>query len=157
MMQLLLDWLSGLLVYQLLTPLFAIIMIFVLISRKMRRDVTTSGFVLGLIIWAGASFVSLFPDFTIGLLGFLGIREGVRVLTFFGMIVLSFAIYKNILHVDKVEQEITQLTRAIALREMRIPSSRGDVGAASGATYTHSSIDTTHTTGTTHTTDTIDS
>jgi hypothetical protein len=49
------------------------------------------------------------------LLSFIGIVEGVRVLIFFGFMVLFFAVYRLLIHVEKLEHDVTVLTRELAL------------------------------------------
>lgn len=115
----LMNWINSLSFYQFLTPLFSLVMMSMLISRKLRHEVSTPGFLMGGTIWIGVAVVSLFPDRSMEALSFLGIKEGVRVLIFFGFIVLSFTSYKLLLHVDRLEQEITTLTRAFAKRELK--------------------------------------
>lgn|GEM_PF-4345385 len=115
----LLDWLNSLLFYQFLTPLFSLVMMSMLVSRKLRHEVSTPGLLLGGAIWLGVALVSLFPDRSMEALSFLGIKEGIRVLIFFGFIVLSFTCYKLLLQVDRLEQEITTLTREFAKSELK--------------------------------------
>jgi hypothetical protein len=93
-------------------------MIAILVSRKSRHEISNSTFVLGAIIWVGAAAVSIFPNYAISLLSFLGIKEGIRTLIFFALIVLSFAVYKLILHVDLLDRDITRLTRAMAMKDL---------------------------------------
>ena len=112
------NWATSLTLYQLLTPAFATLMVFSLCSRKMRRNISTGSFLLGILIWVGAAFVALFPDFSLHTLTLLGIREGIRALIFFGMLVMAFTIYTLILHTDKIDRELTLLARDIALKEL---------------------------------------
>ena len=104
--------------YQFFTPLMSVLMIAILISRKMRRQVSNLGFLFGLIIWLGVALISLFPDAFINIFTLLGIKEGVRAIIFFAIIILSLATYNLILHTDKLEQEITLLTRELAMRDL---------------------------------------
>jgi len=101
--------------YQLLTPALALVVIASLVSRRRRGEIGKPAFFLGLFIWVGAAAGSLFPDQIMGLLGFMGIIDRVRILIFFGFMVLFFAVYRLILQVEKLDHQVTTLTRELAV------------------------------------------
>jgi small membrane protein len=73
-------------------------------------------FVLWTILWTGIIIVVLFPNILTIPAKLLGIGRGVDVLVYFGIIVLFYSVYRIYSKIERLEQEITSLTRANALK-----------------------------------------
>jgi small membrane protein len=73
-------------------------------------------FIMWAILWIGIIIVVLFPNILSLPARLLGIGRGVDVLVYFGIIILFYSIYRIYSKIERLEQEITSLTRASALR-----------------------------------------
>jgi hypothetical protein len=87
------------------------------IQRFRQRKIGTAEFLLWLLLWLGASVVVLFPDSTMVVARSFGIGRGADLVLYVSIIVLFYLIFRMQVHLEEVNREITQIVRAIALRE----------------------------------------
>jgi len=105
--------------YQLLVPLFSVIMIAKAVSQFMRHKRTLRELLVLCFIWAGISIVAVFPDFSMHWLStFTGIKSGINALIFFVLVVLVYGLLQLLIKMEDNERVMTELVRKIALREL---------------------------------------
>jgi small membrane protein len=75
-------------------------------------------FILWTIVWIGIIVVVLFPNILTLPAKLLGIGRGVDVLVYFGIIILFYSVYRIYSKIERLEQDITSLTRSNALAGM---------------------------------------
>lgn len=103
--------------YQLLVPLFSIIMIAKTVSQFMHHKRTLRELLVLCFIWAGISIVAVFPDFCMHWLStFTGIKSGINALVFFVLVVLVYGLLQLLIKVEDNERVMTELVRKIALK-----------------------------------------
>src|SRR5512139_3937589 len=102
--------------YQLLVPLFAVLMIAKAVSQFLRRRRTLRELFVLCTIWSGVSLVAVFPDFSMHWLSKLtGIKSGFYALIFFTLVVLVYGFLQLLIKMEDNERTLTELVRKIAL------------------------------------------
>ena len=105
--------------YQLLVPLFAVLMIAKAVSQFLRRRRTLRELFVLCAIWSGVSLVAVFPDFSMHWLSKLtGIKSGFYALIFFTLVVLVYGFLQLLIKMEDNERTLTELVRKIALTEL---------------------------------------
>jgi len=106
-------------VYQILVPLICLLMILKAGSHYLRKDKTLREFIAWFLFWGLIATVALYPELTTYLAGVLGIKSNVNAVVFTALGILSYLCFKLVVIVERSEQEITKLTRAIAVEEYK--------------------------------------
>lgn len=83
-------------------------------------DVSVGQFVLWVVVWVGAAVVVLKPNLTSQLAAFVGIGRGADLVVYATMAVLVFAVFRLMARLEKMNKEITVLTRAVALKNEKL-------------------------------------
>jgi len=104
-------------IYQLLTPLFAVLMLLKGISRLRRGEMSTRKFILWILVWSGISILALFPDFAEIAADLTGLKSGINALIFFGFIFLFYLTFRLFITVEHLEREITNIVRKKAIED----------------------------------------
>jgi hypothetical protein len=105
--------------YQLLVPLFAVLMIAKAVSQFFRHRRTLRELFVLCLIWSGVSLVAIFPDFSMHWLSLLtGIKSGFNALIFFNLVVLVYGFLQLLIKMEDNERILTELVRKIALSEL---------------------------------------
>lgn len=102
---------------QLLTPLFCLVMVLRAVSRFRRREQTIRELLVWLVVWVGIASVSVYPSVSDVMPAFIGIKSGVNVLIYFGMVVLFYGLFRLVVKVEELEYRISEMNRKIALGE----------------------------------------
>lgn len=82
-----------------------------------QRKIGTLIFLLWLILWAGVAAVVLFPESAVVLARLLGIQKATDLALYLAVILILFLIFRVYVRLEKVDREITQIVRAVALRD----------------------------------------
>lgn len=102
--------------YQLLVPLFALLMMAKAISRFLRHVMTGRELAVWVTIWVGISLVALFPDTAISWFAYVtGIKSGINALIFFALVMLLWGFLRVYVMLEDHERQLTELVRKIAL------------------------------------------
>ena len=101
---------------QLLTPLFCLVMLFRALSRFRRREQTVRELLVWFVVWIGIASVSVYPPVLDVMPAFIGIKSGVNVLIYFGMVVLFYGLFRLVVKVEELEYRISEMNRKMALR-----------------------------------------
>lgn len=112
--------LSGLSVYQLLVPLFSVLMIAKAVSRFKRRSITVRELIVWVLVWGGLSFTALFPDFVMHWLSVVtGIKSGFNAIIFFLLVIIIYWMLNLQITKEEHERELTEIVRKLALRDFQ--------------------------------------
>ncbi len=71
-----------------------------------------------IIVWGGMASVSLFPSLTNQLAKFIGIEGNINAVVLIGFLLVFLIIFKILSVVERIEQDITRLTRREALKKI---------------------------------------
>ncbi|KKP36571.1 MAG: hypothetical protein UR27_C0017G0017 [Candidatus Peregrinibacteria bacterium GW2011_GWA2_33_10] len=70
-------------------------------------------------VWGGVIFIIFWPNLTDKFADFLGIKRGIDVFVYFGIIVLFYLIFRSYIKIEEMEREITKLVRKMAIKELK--------------------------------------
>ncbi len=87
------------------------------ILRYRQRKIGTVAFLLWLVLWTGAAGVIMFPMSTVILARILGIGRGADLVLYTSLIVTLYLLFRLYVRLEQVNREVTQIVRALALRE----------------------------------------
>ncbi len=106
----------------LLEILVSIFVIFA-ISRSILRLRTGSEslkeFFLWLVVWAGALVIAWFPKITAIPALILNVERGIDVIIYVSLVALFYSVYRIYSKIETIEQEITALTRYLAIDKLK--------------------------------------
>jgi len=106
-------------IYQLLVPLFALLIIAKSISRLRRGEQNLHEFLIWLVIWGAVSYVALFPSGVVEFVARItGFKNGIFAIIFFALIILFYIVFTQLLAIEKLEREITAIVRNDALKKI---------------------------------------
>ena len=104
--------------YQVLSPLLAIIMVCRLISQFRRREVRIVNFTMQLAFWGIITAVSLNPYFFVrGFEKLTGFKSGITGMMFLGILILGLLVFHLLQENEKRMSEITKLVRLMAMKD----------------------------------------
>ncbi len=101
------------------------------ILRYRQRKIGTVAFLLWLVLWTGAAAVIMFPMSTVILARILGIGRGADLVLYTSLIFTLYLLFRLHVRLDQVNREVTQIVRALALRERTPRHSEDDHQRAS--------------------------
>ena len=102
-----------------LAPLLALIMMAKAYSGWRRGERTGRELLIWITIWGGIGAFGLFPKLADFLPPIIGLKSGVNVIIFLSLILVFSLIFKLFTIVESIDQKLTDLTRAIALKEVQ--------------------------------------
>ena len=106
-------------IYQLLTPLFACLMLLKGISQLKRGEISVRKFILWILIWGGISLIALNPSFVQLAADITGLESGINALIFFSFIFLFYLVFKIFTIIEKIERDLTGMVRKKALEDFK--------------------------------------
>ena len=101
------------------------------ILRYRQRKIGTVAFLLWLVLWTGAAAVIMFPMSTVILARILGIGRGADLVLYTSLIITLYLLFRLHVRLEQVNREVTQIVRALALREGTPRHSKDDHQRAS--------------------------
>ena len=110
----------GLHLYQLVIAILALAMIYQGFIRYIRREAsqTLLKFLVRLVIWGGMVTVILFPDITNWFAKIIGLQGNVNAVVLTGFLFVFLIIFKLLSSIERLEKQISVLTRQDALEDM---------------------------------------
>lgn len=108
---------SWLLPIQLILVLFLFFALSRVVLRLKDGGISFGGFLFWFALWALAIITVLQPDFTTFLARKIGIGRGVDAIIYISIAVLFYLIFRVNVMIENLREEITKLTREIALKE----------------------------------------
>ncbi|MCR4312309.1 MAG: DUF2304 domain-containing protein [Candidatus Uhrbacteria bacterium] len=97
---------------------FAIFAIVRTHGQYMKRQVSKYWFIAWTGLWAVVVFVALAPEATDILARVAGVERGADLLVYTAIVVLSYAVYRLMVRQQKLNEEITDLVRTIAIERV---------------------------------------
>lgn len=94
--------------------LFAVIKV---ISRYRAGDLTAVEMAMWVIFWIAAGVVVILPDSTFYLARLVGIGRGADLIVYLSLALLFFMFFRLMVRLEKMERNMTRLTRKISLDE----------------------------------------
>ncbi len=104
-------------ILQILITLFALFAVSRSYLRFRRNTESMWEFLLWIVVWGSIVVVVFVPEITQIPANILGIGRGIDVVVYLSIVFLFYSIYRTYAKIEKVEQDITSLTRELALKE----------------------------------------
>lgn len=95
----------------------AVLFMTIAILRYRQRRIGTLPFFLWLSLWIGAAVVILFPATTAVIARLVGIGRGADLVLYLSVILLLYLLFRVVVRLERMDREITQIVRTLALRE----------------------------------------
>ena len=92
------------------------------IQKYKQREVHLLEFLFWILIWIGAAVTISFPETTQFLADLLGIGRGADLILYFGLTFAFYLILRIHLALDHLEQQLTEVVRAVALSSLKAPT-----------------------------------
>lgn len=80
-------------------------------------DLSIQGLLYWIVFWLAAAVVVIKPDATFYFAKMLGIGRGADLVVYLALVLLFFLVFRLMTTVERQKKEITELTRAVALRD----------------------------------------
>ncbi|MEL6672427.1 MAG: DUF2304 domain-containing protein [Bacteroidota bacterium] len=103
-----------------LLPLLVLLLI--VFTKRLRKQVLLKGVFICIIL--ALMVLTVFPDVTTTLANWVGVGRGVDLVFYFGMLGLSVSCLFLYLRSVRLEEQLTELARTIALQEADSPSEK---------------------------------
>ncbi|MDO8869898.1 MAG: DUF2304 family protein [Methanobacteriaceae archaeon] len=104
-------------IYQYLGVLIGILAVIIAIIRFRDGKTSSSMLIFWIVIWSLISLLSVFPETTTIFANLFGIGRGLDLILILGLIASYYLIFKLYTLIEKLEMEITELVRQIALNQ----------------------------------------
>ena len=104
---------------QIIVSIFLILIIIKTLARKKSKELSLKETIAWLIVWIGTGIIFWFPQYTTRIANILGIGRGADLITYSAIIVLAYLIFRIFIHLDRIEKNITKLTREDALDNVK--------------------------------------
>lgn len=102
---------------QIVLFVLAVLALILVIRRYRQQRIGTLALFLWLTLWVGVAVVILFPDITMVVADVLGIGRGVDLVLYLGFILVFYLLFRMGVRMERMDREITQIVRALALKE----------------------------------------
>ncbi len=105
--------------YQVVVVVIASVMIFQGIKEFVKREAgqTVLKLMVRLIVWGGMALISVYPNFSWYLSKIIGIEDNINAVIVTGFLFVFLIIFKLLSAIEKLEQNISEITRKEALNE----------------------------------------
>lgn len=107
--------------YQFIIAALSLFMIFSGFSRYLSHSKGQTGvkLLVRLVVWGGMMSVALFPKITYSLARVIGIEGNINAAILTGFLLIFLIIFKVLSVIERIEYQITQLTRQEALNNIK--------------------------------------
>lgn len=114
--------------YQVVIVGISSVMLFQGIKDFVRRETgqTFLKLLIRLIVWGGMALVAIYPDFTTLMARVIGIEDNVNAVILTGFLLVFLIIFKLLSAIEKIEQNISELTRKDALSCLQDDTAAGE-------------------------------
>jgi small membrane protein len=104
---------------------FVLIALTKAISSYKQRGLRTLDFIFWTLVWIGTASIIIFPEATSFVAHLLGIGRGADLIVYTSLLIGFYLIFRIHLTLGRLEQEITEIVRAIALERLTEPANTG--------------------------------
>lgn len=106
-------------VIQIVVLLFAVFAFSRALLRYKEGKITGKELFFWSIVWLAVIVVVVLPWTTTVLASMLGIRRGVDLMVYLGVLVLFYLVFRVYVKLEQVEQEITKVVREVAIKKKK--------------------------------------
>lgn len=87
------------------------------VGRFVSKDLSFSATVGWLVFWIAAGVVAVWPDSTFIVARTVGVTRGADLVVYAALVVLFFVAFRSMVRQEKLQRDITTLTRALTLSD----------------------------------------
>ena len=102
-------------IYQFIVILLAIAFIAFVINRVRYNKSTVPTLILSILMWVVIIFFAFAPRMSDPLAGYFGFDRGVDLLIIIGLFISLYAIFRLYVHIESLENQLTDLVRQLAI------------------------------------------
>ena len=99
----------------------ALIFVLFALSRAFLRhrdnEISVFELILWSVIWAGVLIIAFIPDVTFILSRIAGIQRGIDAIIYISIVFLFYMLFRAYVRMEKIEQNITEMVRQVALMD----------------------------------------
>lgn len=114
--------------YQVVVPLFSLLMITYAWNLVFRQKKTIWEGILWTIFWASIAYISLFPSSLQALSALTGIKKNENAATITAIGVIFFILFYVIMRIEELEQRLVKMIRTKALRDAGVATGDDNPG-----------------------------
>ena len=103
---------------QIIVSIFLLLIIIRTLNKRKTKELSLKETIAWLIIWIGIGIVFWFPQYTTKIANILGIGRGADLITYLAIIILAYLMFRIFIRLDKMEKNITKITRKDALENV---------------------------------------
>ncbi len=105
--------------YQIVVVVISSVMLFQGIKEFAKREAgqTVLKLLVRLVVWGGMALIAVYPDFTWFLSKVIGIEDNINAVMLTGFLFVFLIIFKLLSAIEKLEQNISEITRKESLHE----------------------------------------
>ena len=105
--------------YQIVVVLLSSILLFLGITAFVPREAgqTFLKLLVRIVVWGGMALVAVYPNFTYYLSRIVGIEDNITAVIVTGFLFVFLLIFKLLSAIEKLEQNVSELTRRESLKE----------------------------------------
>ena len=106
--------------YQIIVFAVSSVMLFTGVKDFVKREMGQTFFKLSvrILVWGGMALVAAYPEFTRILAKIIGIEGNINAVILTGFLLIFLLIFKLLSAIEKIEQNISELTRKDTLRHL---------------------------------------
>lgn len=106
--------------YQIIVVAVSSVMLFTGIKDFAKREAgqTFLKLAVRVIVWGGMAIVAIYPNFTMLLAKIIGIEGNINAVILTGFLLIFLIIFKLLSAIEKIEQNVSELTRKDALQQL---------------------------------------
>mgnify|MGYP001827197795 CR=1 FL=1 len=129
--------------YQVIVVAISSIMLFLGMKEFVNRETgqTFLKLFVRLTVWGGMGLIAIYPDFTLVIARIMGVVDNFNAVVLMGFLMVFLMLFKLLSAIEKIEQNVSELTRKEALneahgrieklrREIKAQKEKKDAGAA---------------------------
>jgi len=105
--------------YQFIIVAISSVMLYLGIKEFANRETgqTLLKLAVRLTVWGGMALIAIYPDFTLFIARILGVVDNFNAVVMMGFLLVFMLIFKLLTAIEKIEQNVSELTRKEALSE----------------------------------------
>lgn len=109
------------LMIQIIFIVFFLFAIYKVVARYRAQELTFKEAVLWVVFWIGAGVIVITPNSTFYFAHLFGITRGADLVVYSALALIFFIIFKLMIRIEKLQRDITLLTRKKTLDEVKSP------------------------------------
>lgn len=117
---------------QILIVLFIVYVVYRLVVKLNKRELTMQVFILWLIFWLIVGFAVVIPDSLSYIASKVGVGRGVDVAVYIAVLTLFYIVFRIFIRLEKMEKNISEIVRKISISQVVNLKEKNDIAKKDG-------------------------